>query len=398
MRSRIINIFTVFASLLIVSIPATAQIIDEEGISHEYKFGQHLTLSASFPRRSKISKVDFYLLPEGEEIARVYHGNDVKPDLFTTAIDLKQDPLRAFSMVEYWCQVDLDTGEVLTSTIHTLYYEDNRFDWVQENYSPFSIHHYSDDEVFAKEMQKVAQQGLENIQRYLPLVTPDDVNIYAYANNADMRESLQLSSSSWIGAHADPDLGVMVVSLPNGPDQRLEMERQIPHELFHIMLYHHIGERYVNLPVWLVEGLASIVELYPNPDYAIVLNNAIKGKTILEIQSLCTSFPSDATEAYLAYAQAESFTRYLYEQYGDEAMETLVATYGSGVDCDRGGEMVFGKNIAELQAEWHQNSFEGNQMETGMRNLVPWILLLMVVIGGPVSIAIIFFVSKRDIK
>lgn len=398
MRSRILNILTVFAILLIASVPAAAQIIDEEGISHDYKFGQQLSISASFPRRSNISKVEFYLLPEGEQITRVYPGNEGKPNIFTLAIDLKQNPLRAFSMVDYWYQAELDMGEVLTSTVHTLYYEDNRFDWVQKSYSPFSIHRYSGDEVFAQEIQKVAQQGLKNIQGYLPLVTPDDVHIYAYANNADMRDSLQLSSSSWIGAHADPDLGVMVISLPNGPDQRLEMERQIPHELFHIMLYHHIGERYLNLPVWLVEGLASVVELYPNPDYAIVLNNAVKGKTLLEIQSLCTSFPSDATDAYLAYAQAESFTRYLYEQYGDEAMETLVATYGSGVDCDRGGEVVFGKNLAVLQAEWYKNSFEGNQMETGMRNLVPWILLLIVVIGGPVTVAIIFFVSKRDIK
>jgi hypothetical protein len=190
MRSRIIYILTVFAFLFIVSIPTAAQIIDEEGISHEYMFGQQLTISASFPPPSKITKVEFYLLPEGEQITRVYPGNEVKQNLFTTEIDLKQDMLRAFSMVDYWYQAEFDMGEVLTSTIHTLYYEDNRFNWVQYSSTPFTIHRYSGDEVFAQEMQKVALQGLQNIQRYLPLITPDDVNIYAYANNADMRDSL----------------------------------------------------------------------------------------------------------------------------------------------------------------------------------------------------------------
>jgi len=396
MRSRTISILAVLTISLIVSIPATAQ--EEEEISLDYEFAERLTLSAAFPRRLKISAVEFFIQPEGEQLTRVYPASGDNPNLFTAAIDLQQDPLRAFSMIDYWYQVELNTGEVITSTANTFYLEDNRFDWEKKDQAPFSVHRYAGDELFAREMVDVAQQGLENIQRYLPLVTPEKVDIYAYANAVDMRDSLQLSTSSWIGAHADPDLGVMVISLPSGPDQRLEMERQIPHELMHIMLYYHIGERYLNLPVWLVEGLASIVELYPNPDYAILLSSAVNGDSLLEIQSLCTSFPIDATDAYLAYAQTESFTRYLYDQYGDETMETLVATYGSGVDCERGVEMVFGKNLAGLQAEWYENIFDANRMETGIRNLVPWILLLIVVIGGPISVAIIFFMSKRGIQ
>lgn len=389
------SLLTVLAISFVVIFPAAAQ-IEEAEISLDYEFAQRLTISAALPRRLDISAVEFFLLAEGEPLTRVYPASEVKPNVFTAAIDLQGDPLRAFSMVDYWYRAELDTGEVITSTADTLYYEDNRFDWVQFDQSPFSIHRYVGDELFAREMVDVAQQGLENIQRYLPLVTPEKVDIYAYANTADMRDSIQLSTSSWTGAHADPDLGVMVISLPSGPDQRLEMERQIPHELMHIMLYHHIGERYINLPMWLVEGLASIVELYPNPDYAILLSSAVNGDNLLEIQSLCTGFPSDATDAYLAYAQAESFTRYLYDKYGDETMETLVANYGSGVDCERGVEMVFGKNLAEIQTEWYEDTFDANQLETGMRNLVPWILLLIVVIGGPISVAIIFFISKRD--
>ncbi len=397
MRSRTISILAMLTISLFVSIPAIAQ-VEKEEISLDYEFAQRLTISAAFPRRLNISAVEFFILPEGELLTRAYPASEGKPNLFTAAIDLQQDPLRAFSLVDYWYRAELNTGEVITSTADTLYYEDNRFDWVQKNQAPFSIHRYAGDELFAQEMVDVAQQGLENIQRYLPLVTPEKVDIYAYANTADMRDSLQLSTSSWIGAHADPDLSVMVISLPSGPDQHLEMERQIPHELMHIMLYHHIGKRYINLPVWLVEGLASIVELYPNPDYAILLSSAVNGDNLLEIQSLCTNFPSDATDAYLAYAQAESFTRYLYDHYGDETMETLVATYSSGVDCERGVEMVFGKNLAGLQTEWFEDTFDANGMETGIRNLVPWILLLIVVIGGPISVAIIFFVSKREIQ
>ena len=162
------------------------------------------------------------------------------------------------------------------------------------------------------------------------------MDIYAYASAKDMQEILQSIKKNWIGAHADPDLGVMVLSLPEGPEQRLEMERQIPHELMHILLYKMVGAGYVNLPAWLSEGLASVAELYPNPDYLVLLENAHNKGNLPSIISLCQSFPRDASGAFLAYAQSASFTRYLHQRFGSSGMERLVRQYADGLDCERG--------------------------------------------------------------
>jgi len=67
---------------------------------------------------------------------------------------------------------------------------------------------------------------MEKIQTIIPVPTPEKVRIYAYDNPLDLRETLHGSGRNWAGAHTDPDLGVMVVSLPEGPEQRLEMERR----------------------------------------------------------------------------------------------------------------------------------------------------------------------------
>ena len=68
-----------------------------------------------------------------------------------------------------------------------------------------------------------------------------------------------------MAGHAAPDLGVVLISIPAGPDEGLEMQRQIPHELMHLAQYEVIGENFTNQPYWLIEGMASEAELYPNP-------------------------------------------------------------------------------------------------------------------------------------
>ena len=78
------------------------------------------------------------------------------------------------------------------------------------------------------------------------------------------------------------------------------------------------------LPTWLIEGLASINEIYPNPYYHTILSQAVDRDGLLSFSDICQNFPVDASGAYLAYAQAASFTRYLFDQYGAEGLETLI--------------------------------------------------------------------------
>lgn len=214
------------------------------------------------------------------------------------------------------------------------------------------------------------------------------MKIYTYANPADMRATLQVADRSWVGAHTDPDLLTMVVSLPPGPEQRLEMEHQIPHELMHIIVYLKVGPSYVNLPAWLNEGLASIAELYPNPDYLIILESAYQKGNLFPIKDLCASFPRDAAGAYLAYAQAASFTRYLHKEYGSSGLENLLQTYAEGLDCERGIQVALGGDLNQLELAWRRDTFGQDPMASAATNLAPWIALLLAVLAVPALIVI----------
>ncbi|HEC61921.1 MAG TPA: hypothetical protein ENI27_06660 [bacterium] len=366
-------------------VSADVQVIET---SVDYLFGDHITFLATVKSDVPIEKAWLFFRPQGESDTLSGRLNVNSQGEAFYKHDLTNQSIRAFSTIIYWFELTMDDGKIYTSPEYSFDYEDNRYNWQSRESPPFRVHWYEGDIIFGQNMLDVAILGLNGIQSLLSLSSPKHVDIYAYANSKEMQASLQLSSHTWVGAHTDPDLGVMVVSLPAGPEQRLEMERQIPHELMHILLYEEIGPNYGKLPVWLNEGLASVNELYANPDYLTLLDNAQKNKTLYPISSLCTTFPRDASGAFLAYAQATSFTRYLHQQYGSSGLHDLLRQYADGLDCERGIQVALGSTLTQLEHQWRSEYFGENAFLTALYNLLPWLVLLVAALGVPLGLTI----------
>ena len=73
--------------------------------------------------------------------------------------------------------------------------------------------------------------------------------------------------------------------------QSIDLQQLVPHELTHIMLYRFLGNGFNSLPTWLEEGIASMEELYPNPDYASALDAASKNNSLLSFKDLMRFLP-----------------------------------------------------------------------------------------------------------
>ena len=353
-----------------------------------YSFGTQIVYQGQLPPGSLVDSATLFYLSEGE--LDTHHGDAklAKDGWLIYTADLTTDPIRAFSTVVYWFEVTLKDGTTIQSQRGSLYYEDNRFQWATRESKDFRVHWYEGDAGFAQSLLDVADLGLENIQKYLPLKQTSRVEIYAYDSAQDMRATLQTLGKNWVGAHTDPDLGVMVVSLPRGPEQRLEMERQIPHELMHMLIYQWLGSGYGNLPAWLNEGLASVAELYPNPDYIILLEKAQSKDELLPIATLCQTFPRDASGAFLAYAEATSFTRYLHQQYGTTGLQALAKTYADGMSCERGVQVALGSTLTQLEWHWRGEALRENAALKALANLTPWLVVLVLALIVPLSLAV----------
>jgi hypothetical protein len=350
----------------------------------EYEFGQQATFRATFEPADALQEAIFFLQIEGD--SRAYAATIPAPGEAVYQLDLSQQHLRAFSRSLYWFEATLANGEKVDSEKYQFDYIDNRFEWQTRSADPFTVHWYEGDTHFAQSIVDIAKAGLERVNSLVTLPEAEKIDIYAYSSASDMQVALDLSEQKWVAGHADPDLGVMVVWLPTGPDQRLIMEQRIPHELMHIRLYQDVGPAYDNLPTWLNEGLASVAELYPNPDYLVLLQSASQKKTLLAIASLCHGFPRDASSTLLAYAQSTSFTRYLQQQYGTSSLDRLVEAYADGLTCERGVQSVFGRSSAQLEQEWRTATFGENAVANAFSNLLPWLVLAGLALATPLGL------------
>ena len=347
----------------------------------EYTFGGQITLHAGLDGEVAIREVQAFLRSQGDEVT--YTGSAVLQDgQIYYQHNLIAEPLRAFSRVEYWFSITPESGESYQSEIFTFLYEDNRFVWRDLSSDSFTVHWYEGGVDFAQHVMNAAEAGLVRASRMLVLTATQPFDIYVYASGQDMQSTVQLGGFRWVAGHADPELGVAVVSLPDGPDQLSEIERQIPHEIMHLLLYQAVGQGYASLPIWLKEGLASANESRQNPNYYVLLSEAVEQDTLIPMVSLCQSFPQDNL-IYQAYAQSDSFVRFLYQQYGQTGMQNLLTSYASGRGCEAGPISAFDLSLTELETEWRNSALNDNILDVILEALLPWGALLIMVLLVP---------------
>lgn len=356
----------------------------------EYTFGEHVTFYAqlrtdALPVSGAIffHSVNYPHTTVGE--VQISPQQDGSYQLRYTHL-LKDSALRAFGRVEYRFEIRLANGEVIKSPAYEFFYADNRQPWQILEEAPFRVSWYEGDLAFAQSVLDAAQEGLERARTFLPFGDPSTLDIYVYADPHRLQEALSPASPGWTAGHADPDLGVILVALPASAEQGLLIRQRISHELMHILLYQYTGEGYRNLPIWLNEGLASAAELYPNPDYRLLLEASAQSQTLLPMTSLCQAFPRNVGSALLAYAQSVSFVNFLYGKFGSTGLQALVRAYANGVECQRGPELALDASFAQLEKQWLQQIQANRNTSIRWEELAPWLLVLLAALLAPFSL------------
>ncbi len=371
-------------ALAAVQMPPAAEIVDAAVF---YIYGQQATFQARVQSDATWQEVDLFLQPLGYP-ARVEKLSPAKDGGIVYTYDLAAKPLPAFTPVKYWYRVVTTGGQETLSEPLEFTYDDNRFEWEKLVAGRFEIHWYGRDITFGQEILNTAEQGSKRVQTYLPNDDSQPVRIFVYSNIQDFQQALQLSTSTWAVGHASPALRTIVVSAPPGPEELLELERQVPHELAHLAQYARAGDGYAQIPTWLLEGIASQAELYPNPDYASVLENAAQNETLIPLAQLCGQFPREASGAFLAYAESASFVRFLHQKYGTSGLGALIQAYADGVGCQEGPQRAWNISLNELEYRWQQESLGMDMASLIFNNLLPYLALFALLVLLPLLLAL----------
>lgn len=400
LRKDVFHLFTFHLSRFTVTVialttllnahPAQAQsAIVLENVEATVTFGQQIVFLATIRPSISIQSVAISIFDESQGIRRTEPLN-VNPDGNTEyRLDTTQMTLRPFSTVKWNYQFTLGDGSTTNSEVYSVRYADDRFNWQTLESGTLRVHWYQGDAAFGQMAMDTLQSGLASVSRLVAVDLAEPVEFYIYANAEDLRATLGDSANQWIAGHADPTLGVVMVIIPPGSEQNILMEQRIPHELMHVMLYRAVGAGYRNIPAWLSEGTATLVELYPNADYDRVLADAAENNRLIPLSNLCAAFPADTGQAFLAYAESRSFTNYLHETYGSTGLLKLATSYADGVECGRGPELAFGVSLLSLENRWRAAKLGRTPILPALENLAPYLVLLCIVMGIPfVSIMI----------
>ena len=373
--------------------PAYAQsgvVFDSVRVGHE--FGEEIRFRVQVESPDPIKEVFVLFRDVREENTRVY-AMSLEGEEYFYRYDASDNFLHPFAELSLSFLVRLENGEEFESKKYSYAYTDNRFGWQTREDGNLRVHWSDGDESFGQAALDAARNGVEKIASFFAVDVSEPLDIYIYASPADLQNALFLGGENWVAGHADPGLGTVFVSVAPGSQQKIAMQRQIPHELAHVLLYRYVGDGYNRLPIWLLEGIATLAELYPNPDYDLALERAVGQHSLIPISDLCQPFSRDASQAFLSYAESVSFTRYLRETYGASKLDALIGVYADGVACDVGAERVYGQSLLYLDARWQEAALGANLFGVALRASAPYFLILAIFLAYP---AAQIFIGRRQ--
>ena len=93
----------------------------------------------------------------------------------------------------------------------------------------------------------------------------------------------------------------------------------------------------------------------------------------------------------MAYAESQSFVRFIRDSYGTPALFSLASAYADGLSCEQGVVRALGTSLASLDARWRESELGANVLGVFLRNMFPYLALFVLLLLIP----LIGFLQRR---
>ena len=328
----------------------------ENGATHS--FAQRITFTLHVASDNNITEIYLFLRAKDNKEAQTIPLNitDAQRELKTEyKYNLRLNPLPPFATINYWWQIEDADGDKLITEPEQFTYSDNRFKWEDQTADGITVHWIEGrgDPAFVQMALDVSRNSVTDINAELKAPIPDPFDIYIYDTARSLEAAMLLAGRNWVSGQAHPEIGAILVSIPLEAGYTSRMKRYLPHEITHLLLYQAVtptGYEYV--PEWLDEGLATINEQLPTPEYTVALERAREEGELIPLKELCVPFSPNAQTATLAYAQSGSVVKFIRERYGAQGIRKLLAAYANGASCTSGVEEAFNISFNGLEMAW----------------------------------------------
>ena len=324
--------------------------------SAEDEFPDKLEFILSAESESTITDVRLFIYVDRLSYAHVTSEVliDIVPDRHITA-EWSWDMRKTGGMppgtnIQYWWSILDADGNTLETQPETLRYSDTRFEWESVRQSGITLSWYRGGKELAEELLITAIEGLDRLYESTGADLTDPIEIYIYANSNDLRSAM-IFPQTWTGGVAYPLYNCIAIGIePSNIEWGL---RTIVHELTHLVIHRMTYNPYLDLPVWLDEGLAMYMEGPLTDVFTFYLSQAVENDTLISVRSLASPFSAYADQSYLSYAQSHSLVEMLVDTYGREKMLELLTVMANGINYDEAFKEVYGFTMDGLDEIWH---------------------------------------------
>ncbi|HEX9897427.1 MAG TPA: peptidase MA family metallohydrolase [Dehalococcoidales bacterium] len=255
------------------------------------------------------------------------------------------------TVINYWWICKDNSGAVVQTAREHLTFDDSRFSWQTITADMITLYWYEGSESFAQEILTTAQDAITRLAADTGAYMKEPIRLYIYASSNDLLGSM-IYPQEWAGGvtftrYSCIAIGISTLNLSWG-------ESAIAHELTHLVTHQMTLNPYNTIPVWLDEGLAMYNEGPMQLAFTAALNNAIKNKSLLSVQTLASPFSALTDISYLSYAESYSIVDYLIRTYGKDKMFQLLDTFHQGSTYDGALRKVYGFDTTGLNAAWQK--------------------------------------------
>lgn len=361
----------------------------------DYVFGQELRFSLSVRNASDVERITLYFRPElATELYVVNVPFESAETLSVThPIDLSLVKVRPYSRINYEWEV-VPAGRPPLSLEQSFAYEDDRFVWHSTSRGGAKAHWTGGGPSLGQDALDAITPALARLSNILPVELISPFDVYIYPSSADLRAGLRLVGfDGEVTTH--PELNVILVTAVNPQSAAADLGQSIPYELTHLLLYRVAGGKYDGIPWWLTEGLGLKVQARPHPDYAEILDDAVRSDSTFPFSQLCLAAMEKGDRVLLAEAQSASFVDFILNRYGDQAVAELISSYADGVECESAVLQTLGITLDDLQEAWLDSQRARSVTGQFFAQFGLWFLIILVSLG---LTGLLIWYTTRDRK
>ena len=255
--------------------------------------------------------------------------------------------------IEYRFEVRGADGTAHTTT-STVVYIDHELPWRTQSEGLVDMWWYAGGDDLATDAVDGIRRGLTALDEDFGLELQRRTRLVFYADGDRMRADMGRGTRPWVGGVAAARFNLIVLYASEYDWGRSTLAATIAHELTHIAIEHTIGEPPRNLPTWLHEGMATVVEsaVAERFSYQDIVDAAFEADRLISLRGLSGSFPVQSTGALLAYAQSNSFVKFIIDRWGESAITEILDAYRQGASQDSALRQAVGVGLNALEAQW----------------------------------------------